>query len=70
MKHEEKKKFTVVCVELVDVLVTTFMVEGGVVVTLVDVIVVLSFVVSLFAVELLPAFEVEVWAVVRVDDGV
>lgn len=51
-------------------LVTTFMVEGGVVVTLVDVIVVLSFVVSLFAVELLPAFEVEVWAVVRVDDGV
>lgn len=60
---------TVVRVELVDVLVTTFTVEGGVVVTLVDVIVVLSFVVSLFAVELLPVFDVEECAVVSVDVG-
>lgn len=61
--------FTVVWVELVDVLVTTFTVEGGLVVTLVDVIVVLSFVVSLLAVELVPVFDVDVCVVVRVDDG-
>lgn len=51
-------------------LVTTFTVDGGVVVMLVDVIVVLSLVVSLLAVELLPAFDVDVCVVVNVDDGV
>lgn len=61
--------FTVVWVELVDVLVTTFTVEGGVVVMLLEVIVVLSLVVSLLDVELLPVFDVDVCAVVRVDDG-
>lgn len=75
MKETEHEEFvyllTVVWVELVDVLVTTFTVEGGVVVTLLEVmIVVLSLVVSLLAVELVPVFDVDVCVVVRVDDGV
>lgn len=53
-------------------LVTTFTVDGGVVVTVVDdVSVVLSLVVSLIAVELLPTVaDVFVCAVVSVDDGI
>lgn len=69
MKQNCIAAHTVVNVELVDVLVTTFTVDGGVVVTVVDdVNVVLSLVVSLLTDELLPA-DVFVCAVVSVDDG-